>query len=113
MNDQDKEEFNEWLDEWSNEACSNHSYSKGCGLMTPTEMHIDSLMEKIEKLQAENAKLRECVEFYANFMNYSNLPEYGDGVFRTAVFSDMEEINEFTKFGGKRARRVLKELEEK
>jgi hypothetical protein len=26
--------------------------------MTPTEMHIDALMEKIEKLEAENARLR-------------------------------------------------------
>lgn len=25
--------------------------------MTPTEMHIDALMEKIEKLEAENKKL--------------------------------------------------------
>lgn len=71
------------------------------------------LSDKCEKLEAENAKLRECVEFYANFMNYLNLPEYGDRIFRTAVFSDMEEINEFTKYGGKRARQVLKELGEK
>lgn len=34
--------------------------------MTPTEMHIDSLTEKIEKLQAENARYREALEFYAN-----------------------------------------------
>ena len=27
--------------------------------MTPTEMHIDALMEKIEKLEAENAQLKE------------------------------------------------------
>ena len=27
--------------------------------MTPTEMHIDALMEKIEKLEAENARLQE------------------------------------------------------
>ena len=73
---------------------------------------VPSLRIEIEKLQAENAKLRECVEFYANFMNYSNLPEYGCGVFRTALFSDMEEKNDFTKYGGYRARQVLKELEE-
>ena len=28
-------------------------------MMTPTEMHIDALMEKIEKLEAENARLQE------------------------------------------------------
>ena len=30
--------------------------------MTPTEMHIDALMEKIEKLEAENARYREALE---------------------------------------------------
>jgi predicted RNase H-like nuclease (RuvC/YqgF family) len=30
--------------------------------MTPTEMHIDALMEKIEKLEAKNARLREALE---------------------------------------------------
>lgn len=30
--------------------------------MTPTEMHIDALMEKIGKLQAENARYREALE---------------------------------------------------
>ena len=29
--------------------------------MTPTEMHIDALMEKIEKLEAENARYREAL----------------------------------------------------
>lgn len=31
--------------------------------MTPTEMHIDALMEKIEKLEAENARYREALEY--------------------------------------------------
>lgn len=30
--------------------------------MTPTEMHIDALMEKIEKLEAENARYIERIE---------------------------------------------------
>jgi hypothetical protein len=34
--------------------------------MTPTEMHIDALMEKIQKLEAENAKLREALEHIAS-----------------------------------------------
>ena len=38
--------------------------------MTPTEMHIDALMEKIEKLEAENARYREALEFYANEKDY-------------------------------------------
>lgn len=32
--------------------------------MTPTEMHIDALMEKIEKLQAENARYRAALEYF-------------------------------------------------
>lgn len=31
--------------------------------MTPTEMHIDALMEKIVKLEAENARYRGALEF--------------------------------------------------
>jgi hypothetical protein len=52
--------------------------------MTPTEMHIDALMEKIEKLEAENARYRKALEFYANKTNYSyycyeyNLKTCGD-----------------------------------
>ena len=34
--------------------------------MTPTEMHIDALMEKIEKLEAENARLREALQRIAD-----------------------------------------------
>lgn len=34
--------------------------------MTPTEMHIQALMEKISALQAENARYREALEFYAD-----------------------------------------------
>lgn len=33
--------------------------------MTPTEMHIDALMEKIEKLEVENARYREALEIVA------------------------------------------------
>ena len=29
-------------------------------MSTPTEMHIDALMEKIEELKAENARYREA-----------------------------------------------------
>ena len=52
--------------------------------MTPTEMHIDALMEKIEKLEAENARYRKALEFYTDKTNYSyacyeyNLKTCGD-----------------------------------
>jgi hypothetical protein len=38
--------------------------------MTPTEMHIDALMEKIGKLEAENARYREALDLYANPFNH-------------------------------------------
>lgn len=44
--------------------------------MTPTEMHIDALIEKIEKLESENARYIEHIkeltaelEFYKNRVN--------------------------------------------
>jgi len=46
-----------------------------------------------EKLQAENKKLRECVEFYANNFNYS-------------INGKINILD-----GGKQARQCLKELE--
>jgi hypothetical protein len=39
--------------------------------MTPTEMHIDALMEKIEKLEAENARFRDALEDIVHCI-YSN-----------------------------------------
>ena len=37
--------------------------------MTPTEMHIDALMEKIEKLEAENELLKGQVKFGVDSFN--------------------------------------------
>lgn len=37
--------------------------------MTPTEMHIDALMEKIERLEVENARYREALEFIESQFN--------------------------------------------
>lgn len=39
-------------------------------MSTPTEMHIDALMNKIDKLETENARYREALEFYANKKYY-------------------------------------------
>lgn len=62
--------------------------------------------DRLAKLQAENAKLRECVEFYADATN--NPTQYmrqGYLVYnlKKKIFID----------GGERARQVLKELGEK
>ena len=58
----------------------------------------NELNEKIEKLEAENARLREALEFYAN----TDVYEYYDKYESTAVQHD----------GGEWAKKVLKEIEE-
>ena len=68
----------------------------------------------IEINQADNAKLRECVEFYADQNSYKCLIEdHHITVF--VVNSDTEPpFNSSVRMvGGKRARQVLKELEGK
>lgn len=62
------------------------------------------LFEKTVELEAENAKLRECVEWYADRKNCDN-----------ADFSHVEidDSGEEIADGGYRARQVLKELGEK
>ena len=76
MNDQDKEEFNEWLDEWSNE-CGNHNY-------------VLELKEKVKKLQLENKKLRECITHYADLDDESIGYDIGVGYARH-VLKELEK----------------------
>ena len=47
--------------------------------MTPTEMHIDALMEKIEKLEAENARYREAL-FYISEASWKDYPRLSDAL---------------------------------
>lgn len=81
--------------------------------MTPTEMHISALMEKIEKLRAENARYREALKFYADrnnwkFYSYSNdckdMIEFSD----VGVKSYNEDADYACGSGGRRAREALK-----
>lgn len=66
-------------------------------------------MQVLEKLQAENAKLKECVKFYADEANQIAPIYKHDGRNRPgADFTAPYRMDE-----GKRARQVLKELEEK
>lgn len=81
---------------------------------------VPSLRVEIGKLQAENAKLRECVEFYADTGNWYAVdcdPLYGSPSIVEGIidFSDIEDSSHGTeiRYGGKRARQALKELEEK
>ena len=46
--------------------------------MTPTEMHIDALMEKIETLESKLASAREALEFYAETKNWQRREEYNE-----------------------------------
>lgn len=72
---------------------------------------------KNERLQAENEKLRECVDFYANKLNWYDNTQI-NGSDQKAIFKDSEDcliksINKHIIIGGKRARTLLKELGEK
>jgi hypothetical protein len=69
--------------------------------MTPTEIHIDALMEKIEELEAENARYREALEFYANPFNHKEKIE------KETSIPDFYHDTDFGMF----AREALKEME--
>jgi hypothetical protein len=70
---------------------------------------VPSLRIEIEKLQVENAKLKRCVEFYADEANQIAPIYKHDGRNRPgADFTAPYRMDE-----GKRARQVLKELEDK
>ena len=75
----------------------------------PTQPYEKEMAQKIQKLKTENDKLRECVEFYADEANQIAPIYKHDGRNRSgADFTAPYRMDE-----GKRARQVLKELEEK
>jgi len=79
---------------------------------------IKSKGEEVEKLEAENEKLRECVEFYADFMSWSDLWDFCDSPHNQCVVvsDDVEDFLSRGKnfpCGGKRARQTLKDLGDK
>ena len=130
MNDKDKEAFDKWwfngfkgmsdmdiikyknvgkqssLNGW--QAACEHKQKE----IDELEKEKDYLCQKMEnmrliyknseKLQAENAKLRECVEFYCNA---NTIMQSADGIFiRQGWDGNFFELREY-------ARQVLKELE--
>lgn len=123
MNDKDKEAFEKWWDEirlrgqstfgivaitWK-AACEykKEEYSNIMDAMTQTSQYNS-------KLQAENAKLRECLKFTTSAAEYLFKPDekLAEGLFPTSYFTlsyegDLEIIEKT-----KRARQVLKELNE-
>lgn len=123
MNEKDKEAFEKWWREnmpnpdWlssdhSTDVCK--AWEAACEFK---QREIDELEETAlkqnqendllwssnKKLQAENAKLKECVKFYADYRNHG-FP--GD-----AEISDYEKDKLSFFKQGKRARQVLKELD--
>lgn len=114
MNDKDKEAFDNWyskLDDtylWRviklNRGACQESWQAACEYKQKEIDAIDCYIErdeKIKKLQAENAKLRECVEFYA--VNGLASITVGQSL-------DVKLCHEFY-INGSHARQVLKELE--
>jgi len=138
MNDKDKEAFEKW---WQ-QLYDNHVEFRdwqGCDLATDgkedmrygwqaaceyKQKEIDDLNKYVEfqanvmcdmgeiilenkKLQSENSKLRECVEFYAKTETWD-----ADGwVVNSDIYAPWDKFG--VMVGGKRARQVLKELEDK
>jgi len=81
-------------------------------LIFELDQNVQVFMEKTKSLQAENAKLRKCVEFYSNTDNW--LEEKDRNNLYTIIKEDAsDDYCDYLRFGGKRARQVLKELEEK
>lgn len=73
---------------------------------------FERLEDNIKKLQTENAKLRKCVEFYSNTDNW--LEEKDRNNLYTIIKKDAsDDYCDYLRFGGKRARQVLKELDKK
>ena len=88
MNEQDKKAFEKWYLEYPSwivtmscqESCSKawqaacdyvrdeHKFKNPPAVFVYEEMYREQLIIN-KKLQAENAKLKECVEFYADYKN--------------------------------------------
>ena len=66
------------------------------------QKHLSGLKADNERLEAENAKLRQCIEWYADRKNCDNADFY-----HVEIDDSGEEIAD----GGYRAREALKELE--
>lgn len=130
MNDQDKEAFEDYMEEnksiyfgmpeWEKDtdrtiwqaACeykqkeidliqSQLDYS--ARILIDVQADKSTLRAEIKKFQAENAKLRECIKFYGDFKNYQNYTYYHDCGMVKCPMIDYD--------CGNKARQVLKELD--
>lgn len=73
---------------------------------------LDREYKRIRELQTENKKLREALEFYANYDNWRK--EFGNKLEYNAhrIKDDFTLDENFTPYGGKRAREALKQTKE-
>lgn len=72
---------------------------------------VTNLKTVVSINQQENAKLRECVEFYGEVFNWRDSgQDYGHGTIKPDDKEDLSEDDRVRLFGGKRARQVLKKL---
>jgi len=64
---------------------------------------LKEVIPKIEQLEADNEKLRECVEFYANTDSWTDGPFYfetcDDGDSARATLKEIDSYNIDTSFG--------------
>ena len=82
------------------------------------DTELSRKVREINKLKAENEKLKECVEFYANTLSWEHIPcETKWNWFRPIIKPDLDcsqvSNDEWCSYGGKLARQTLKELGEK
>jgi hypothetical protein len=134
MNDKDKEAFDEWRNSISTRLDIHDAWQAACKYkdkeimnevrQTPSGVSVvkfnkELVRKEIEKLQAENKKLREALEYYANYDNWKF-----EDVAACVIYMDGEpypsHINgkairgfEELRVSGKRAREALKEVENK
>jgi hypothetical protein len=97
MNDKDKEAFDNYM-----EISDFNVWQAACEYMRNKSNPLDalSLYEKLEKLKAENKKMRDVLEFYAN--GYAH--EIDDSC------NNYFENGHIRISSGKRAREALKEV---
>lgn len=123
MNDKDKEAFKEWGADQDGDSpllkgAAYEAWQAACeykdkSLINGTRMK--QMNEEIERLKAENEKLRKCVDWYADFNSYGTTKNVRPRIpweKRLISASDVDDSLEGCfPCGGKRARQVLKELE--
>lgn len=71
------------------------------------QLEMPELNEKITKLEAENLRLREALEFYADKNNWSFSYDMNGYEDHEQITNDSETLSPYMGYGGKRARKAL------